>query len=356
MKFQRRVEAGWITRLCYIGSLGRPALKIVSRRGVEWLECLHLARAPWVLHAFSTRRGGVSKPPAEGLNLGRIRSDRRANVEANRRLFFEQIGAGSFYHAALRQVHSSKIYEAVRVFSGEVEYRPAGYPETSGGSNLGDQDSARASGGESRIPRHDDLPAGDALLTDQPGILLSVRAADCMPVLIVDPQHRAVAAIHAGWRGAWERILEKAVAEMRCVFGSRPADLLAAVGPSIHACCYEVGEEVVSAYCSRFVRGEKFFRSFHHPPVDLLRRYPALSVSSQPPAETFRAVPAARLDLISVARDQFRSAGLRPANIQVAKFCTGCQRDLFFYHRKEGGATGRMMAVIAVRPERDCRD
>jgi YfiH family protein len=201
---------------------GQRSFRFVTGGGLEWSECSRFARLPWLLHAFSTRRGGVSKSPAASLNLGFVDTDRRANVERNRFLFFKQVGAQHYSLAWLRQIHSAAGYQVGRTSGGKLEYRPSGYTAPS--------------------VSNPQVPAGDALMTDQPGVLLSVRCADCLPVLLVDPRCRAVAAVHAGWRGALQRVVEKTVGVMRSVFGSDPRRILAALGPSIRACCYSVGE------------------------------------------------------------------------------------------------------------------
>ncbi|HLY63523.1 MAG TPA: peptidoglycan editing factor PgeF [Terriglobia bacterium] len=301
---------------------------------MKHIEAARLARQAWVLHAFSTRVKGISRAPAAGLNLGHIESDKPKHVERNRQRFFRSLGATQFSLAEIHQVHSTLIYEVVRGKRGKLEYRPSGYPAPKG----------------SQSPS----PAGDALLTRESGVLLSVRAADCMPVLLADPKRRAVAAIHAGWRGALAGVVEKTVGEMVRIFGSRPADLLAAVGPSIRACCYQVGDEVVNAFCGRYPNGEDFFLPAPQDKVqdEISRRYPLLFLSKQPPGRGPDSVPSLHLDLPAVARYQLRRAGLANSKIQVVDFCTACRTDLFFSHRKEGGRTGRMMAVIGIRCEK----
>jgi YfiH family protein len=332
--FQRVTLKKRFTTPCYIGGLKNPqSFKLISNAGLEWLECRRLARVPWLLHAFSTRRGGFSKPPAAGLNLGFVETDRRALVERNRLQFFKAIGAERFAPAGLRQIHSAAVYRVERSADRGLLYRPCGLD---------------ASSPAGRTP-----PAADALLTDQPGVLLGVRIADCLPVILVDPRRRAIAAVHAGWRGALQRVIEKAVGGMRQEFGSDPGRMAAILGPSIRACCYAVGQEVLEAFSGRFVDGERFFRP---PPPDdpsqsLSARYPMLFLSPHPPGHEPNPAAAAHLDLVAVAQDQLRRAGLRPANIFVAPFCTACRTDLFFSHRKEGAGTGRAMAAIGIRPE-----
>jgi YfiH family protein len=186
-------------------------------------------------------------------------------------------------------------------------------------------------------------------MTAAPGILLSIRIADCLPLLLVDPQRRVVAAVHAGWRGALARIIEKAVGDMRRGFGSDPQELTAALGPSIRACCFEVGEEVVEAFHGTFADADGFFQPLANRPEAATDRHAILFLSAYPPGHAPEHVPAARLDLTAVARHQLSSAGVKRANILVADYCTACRTDLFFSHRREGGSTGRQAAVIGIR-------
>jgi YfiH family protein len=303
---------------------------MISGQGLQWLECTPLSRQAWIRHAFSTRLGGTSRPPAEGLNLGFIETDTRARVSKNRQQFFRELGADELFLAELRQIHSATIFQVVRGAHGKLEYRPSGYPLPGAGQNK--------------------LPQGDALITQEPGVALSVRSADCMPVLLADPRWRAVGAIHAGWRGALAGIIEITVGEMVRVFGSRPRDLVAAIGPSIRACCYQVGDEVVNAFSGRYLKGEDYFRAAPHARVEeeIARRYPLLFLTKLPPGHGPDAVPTMHLDLVAVAKDQLTRAGVNFSKIHVADFCTACQTNLFFSHRKEGSGTGRMMAVIGI--------
>lgn len=315
-------------------ALRSQAFTFVSRRGLSWLECSRLSKLPWLVHAFSTRRGGAGKGPAAGLDLGLVPPDESAaaaSLRENRRRFFERLGTRDFSLAEVRQVHSAVIYQVAFGSSGKLVYYPSGLPLPLPG-------------------RH--RPKGDALLTAEPGLLLCARSADCLQILLVDTRHRAVAAVHAGWRGALARVVEKTVQEVRRLFGSQPRDLVAAIGPSIRACCYEVGEEVLDAFCGGFPNGEKFFRK---PERKDFARAGTLAdrasfLANHSPAHSPPRQSTAHLDLVAVARDQLRSAGMPPSNIEAAPFCTACRTDLFFSHRKEGSRTGRMMAVIGIRP------
>ena len=303
---------------------------MVSRDGLAWLESVRLSKLPWLVHAFSTRRGGASRVPSTGLNLGFTEWEGREQVEQNRRRFLRQIGAQDFSLASVRQVHSSHAFVVAAGGTGQIEYQLCGVPSA-----------------EQAAPS---APAGDALMTAETGLLLAVRTADCLPVLLVDPKQRVVATVHAGWRGALARIIEKAVGDMRLAFGSDPQQLLAVLGPSIRACCYEVGEEVVEAFHGRFASAEPFFRTLPHRPEAATDRHSILFLSAHPPGHAPEQVPAAHLDLVAVAQHQLTSAGVASSQISVADYCTACRTDLFFSHRKEGGHTGRQMAAIGIRP------
>jgi YfiH family protein len=161
------------------------------------------------------------------------------------------------------------------------------------------------------------LGEADCLISASPGAYLSIRTADCIPVLIVDQRLRAVAAIHAGWRGSAAAISAKAVNAMQQEFGSRPEDLIAAIGPGICGACYEVGPEVASQFAPWFPE-----RS------DLDRRGP--------------------LDLTEANRRQLLKAGLRPSSVFSGAPCT-CHSDEFHSWRRERERTGRMVSAIAIR-------
>jgi YfiH family protein len=161
------------------------------------------------------------------------------------------------------------------------------------------------------------LGEGDALIENTPGTLVAVKTADCIPVLIVDPAHRAVAAVHAGWRGTASKIVVGAIEEMRRKFSSRPQDLHAAIGPGIGKCCYEVGPDVALQ-----------FREYE----------PTLSDLTHP----------VHVDLAEINRQQIAGGGLPPAQIYIAGICTMCERD-FHSFRRDKQYAGRMLSVVGVR-------
>ncbi len=162
-------------------------------------------------------------------------------------------------------------------------------------------------------------PAGDALLTSAAGLLLGIRTADCFPILMADPRHRAVAAVHASWRGSALRVAAKAVQALAAHFSSRPDELWAAMGPGICGCCYRVGPEVARQFAGWL---------------------PALAGASGPTL----------LDLAEVNRRQLVEAGLAPERILLGAPCTHCTPEGFYSYRREPSNPGRMLSVIGVRP------
>jgi len=276
-------------------------------RGMRILQVPALAKLPWLVHGFSTRPGGASDLGGQKvLNLGFAEWDSREKVLENRRRFQSALGANDFTLVALQQFHS----DVVRLF-----------------------DSAPA-----------DACRGDASVTNCVGLLLGVQTADCVPILLVDPRRRAIAAVHAGWRGTLQRIVTKVIGKMQMQFGTEPADLLAAIGPAIGGCCYEVGTEIAVEFKSQFSAASDWFdelRTGDEPnPLQWLNRMPP---GHQPAARNVL------LDLKKATRAQLMDAGLRSENIFVSDLCTACRRQLFFSYRKEGAPSGRLLSVIGIR-------
>jgi YfiH family protein len=245
------------------------------------------------------------------LNLGFTPADDRETVERNRRLLAQAItGNVDTPLVTARQIHSDIV---VRV----------------------DDPDARRSA----------PPEADGLLTRQPGFLLAIQTADCIPVLVADRKRRAVGAFHAGWRGTVKRIVESGVERMRVEFGSSPEDMVAAIGPGIGHCCYAVGDEVLSAFEAQFSYFEQIF----------VRAGSADAMQAASPDSAFvSAVPPStgsgvHLNLVEANRRQLLAAGLQPDAIQIVGGCTSCQPDRFFSHRASHGDAGRMMAVIGIR-------
>ena len=184
-------------------------------------------------------------------------------------------------------------------------------------------------------------------MTAEPGLLLGIQTADCIPVLVADRKRHAVAAFHAGWRGTVKRIVESGVGRMRLEFGSKPEDLVAAIGPGVGACCYAVGEEVLSSFESQFSYARELFREVYD--ADPVRtKYPMLFLTQRAPGHS-PIGPSLHLDLVEANRRQLIDAGLKASAIRVVGGCTNCQPELFFSHRASQGHAGRMLSVIGVR-------
>ncbi len=233
----------------------------IDARGVlrfePWVE------RSWLVHGFSTRatgdfRSSSAKQSAERLGL-----------------------AGG--PATLRQVHSDRVMQA------------------DGAIGIGE-------------PR----PQGDALLSSTPGETIGVRVADCLPLLLIDPERRAVAAVHAGWRGTAARIATRAVERLRLAYGCPPARLEAVIGPCISRARYEVGEEVAARFDVRAVA-----------------RLPG---RSRP-----------HLDLALANRLQLEEAGMTPQNIHGGEHCSFADAERFHSHRRDDDEAGRMIAFVGLR-------
>ncbi len=238
-------------------------------------------------NGFSTRLGGVSDFPKDSLNLAGFNEDSVDNIYENRRRFLSLFDR-EYRLATVWQVHGDTIAIV-----------------------------------ESPDFQSDSDDNADGLISRLDGVLLAAKTADCVPVLIGDPQTKCFAAVHAGWRGTVQSIVKKAIAKMTEKFGTLPSDLVAAIGPAAGKCNYEIGNDVIAAFADNFASSEKYFTE--------TREGHAL------------------VDLHTVNRDQLIDAGVGQENIYTAPFCTMERPDLFFSYRLEKqkfGKTGRLMSVI----------
>ena len=158
---------------------------------------------------------------------------------------------------------------------------------------------------------------GDALITDCPGVLLGIRTADCLPILMVDTAHRAVAAVHAGWRGTVQEIGLVTIRALQAQFGTRPEDIIVAIGHGIGPCCYKVGFEVARQFAQYFPE--------------------CANLSGSP-----------SIDLVETNIRQFVAAGMPIENISASRICTRCTPEMDSY-RRDGDRAGRMTAAIGIR-------
>ena len=265
-------------------------------------------RWAWLRHGFSTRKGGVSIAYGRtgDLNLGWTKEDDSSLVAENRRRFLESVSRNAHADEAgwklvtLRQIHSGLVHAV----------------------------GAEALDGSLETAEGKAVLEGDGIMTNVPGVMAAVGTADCVPILLVDTRQRAVAALHAGWRGTMEGIAEAGVAKMRSEYGSHVEDLAAAVGPSIGACCYAVGEEVREAFTARYKYAGELFRHVGQ---------------------------AMHVDLWEANQRQLQGAGLKDARITVVGECTACALDergarKYFSHRADRGVAGRMLSAVGVAP------
>jgi polyphenol oxidase len=244
---------------------------------------------PEIIHAVTTRHGGVSTGKYASLNLTTGTGDEPAAVQENLRRACAALGLRREDLVSPNQRHTANVQRVGRAERGQVF---TGY---------------------------------DILITDEPGVPLLLRYADCTPVLVCDRKHHAFAVVHSGWRGTVQRAAAAAVHALTATYGSRADELIAAVGPSIGPCCYEVGDDVVDAVTAAYggAIGE----------VDGLL----------PRAATGRH----HFDLWAANRRCLVEAGVR--TVEVAGLCTACHVDEFYSYRAEKGKTGHFGAVMALR-------
>ena len=227
-----------------------------------------------LVHGTSTRAGGISTGSFSSLNLGRNTDDDPANQFKNESIFLSALGVSNMPLALLNQVHGDTVIH---------------------------------------VTQPGIIPNADALVTNTPNLLLVIQTADCVPLLFYDPVQKAVGAAHAGWRGTKLNIAGKTVQFMINHFHSDPSNILAFIGPSIGPCCFEVGDEVLTEFDSKYHTSKN------------------------------------TINLWQVNKDQLLDAGLSSDNIEVSHLCTVCHQSYFFSHRGSGGNTGRMWSVVGVK-------
>ena len=178
----------------------------------------------------------------------------------------------------------------------------------------------------------EELEGVDALITDVPGVAISVRTADCIPVLLYDPVHRAVAAVHDGWRGTVLRLSQKVIAEMHCRYGTNPADLKAVIGPGIGPESFQVGQEVVDAFASAGFPMEQILKDCG----------PKAPTADNPMNGGLH------IDLWKANQWLLEEVGVQASNIQVTGICTYINNDRFYSARREGIKCGRIINCIKI--------
>ena len=261
-----------------------------EQTGLVWFTADVLNEIP---HGFSTRKGGVSPAPWDSLNLRPGQGDGPAKLRENYRRFFAALDLDETRAVLSQQTHTANIRTVTAEDAGKGLLRPRDYTDV------------------------------DALITNVPGLPLTVFSADCGTVLLYDPVHQAIGAVHAGWRGCAAGIVEKTVREMVRLLGARPERILAALGPCIGKCCFETDSDVPEAM-----------------------RASALGAEAEPYLE--RRGAKYHVDLAGLNRQWLLHAGVTPEHIDVCGHCTACRPDLFWSHRKMGNARGAQVAMICL--------
>ena len=249
------------------------------------------------VRAFSsTRHGGFSKGHYAAFNINHYCGDSEEDISKNSTLLCELLGIDEAHLVMPHQVHQTEVVSINEAF-------------------------LRLSADDQKAR----LEGVDALMTDRTGVCIGVSTADCIPILLYDKVHRASCAIHAGWRGTVKRIVEEAVAKMVSVYGSRPADLLAQIGPGIHLESFEVGDEVYEVFAN-----EGFLME------TISRRYPVANGTGEK----------WHIDLPACNRQQLLAAGVPSSQINVSPIDTYEQYDTYFSARRLGINSGRIFTGI----------
>ncbi len=244
-----------------------------------------------VRHGFTTRLGGISKGPFAALNLSWKRNDGSVETVENYRLACAALGMDIGNIVFSNDEHGRNILRADASFKG------------------------RGMGGENPCPK------ADGLTTNEKNVVLSTMHADCLAIFILDIKNRAAALCHSGWRGTALKVGAAALEKMGLEYGTKPSDCIAAVGPGIASCCFEVDAPVA----------EKFTEA-----------YPGLDCIKQISADKYT------VDLFQCSAAQLIEAGVPPENITISNLCTSCGKDLFYSYRREKGKTGAMASFLEI--------
>ncbi len=262
----------------------------LQHNGVTVLAAEVFQAAGGVAHGFSTRLGGVSEGIFASLNLGFNRGDNPDHVRENYGRFCAAIGADASRIVVTGQVHKTDIRTATAELIKPDICAPTEYE-------------------------------CDGLITDQPGLVLTVFTADCIPVLLYDPVRRVIAAVHAGWRGTAQDIAGKAVQKMQQDYGCHTENILAAIGPGISQCCFETHSDVPEAMTASL-------GNLAHPHIIDL------------PKGKFR------VDLKGINASLLKRSGLSSSHIEISPDCTACLHETYWSHRVTQGHRGSQAAMI----------
>lgn len=270
-------------------------MKVNQYKQIEYLTFPLLEKSGMVRHLFSTRIGGVSEGIYASMNLSYSRGDKKEAVDENFRRIAEIFDTTPDKIVCSRQTHTTNVRFVTKEDCGK---------------------------GVVEQPDYDDV---DGLITNEPGILLCTSYADCVPLYFVDPKNRAIGLGHSGWRGTVNRMGEAMLKAMNDSFGTKPEDVLAAIGPSICQECYEVGEEVADAF--KLV----FPEEWEH-----------LLINGKAEGKY-------QLNLWEANRRILLNAGVLENHLAVTDLCTCCNSAYLFSHRASQGKRGNLAAFMELR-------
>lgn len=236
-----------------------------------------------IISVVSTRIGGVSLKPYHELNMGYHVGDDPQKVTENRKIFCNTIGIKLDSLVLAQQVHGDNIMVVDERYAGCGAY---------------DFESG--------------LPNTDAIITNSNSIAIGILTADCVPVMLFDPNRKVIGVAHAGWKGSLLKIAANTVLKMKEIYGTEPSDCLASLGPFICKCCYEVSDSII----------KQFENIFDYKPKNKENK----------------------LDLLQIIKIQLTKIGVR--DISSMELCTACNLNLFYSHRAENGLTGRMISLL----------
>ncbi|MBN2659527.1 MAG: peptidoglycan editing factor PgeF [Spirochaetales bacterium] len=239
------------------------------------------------------RKGGVSRQPFGSFNLALHCGDDDDAVLENRNRLCEALKIDISSYTCAEQIHSS---EAKAVGTRDM--------------------------GSGAISYGTSIRGTDALMTDRRGILMNIHIADCVPLIIYDPENHAGALVHAGWKGTASRVAQKTVLQMKETYGSRPESMIAALGPSIGSCCFEIGDDTA----------DKLQSGFPYEKNIIIKKE----------GSTYA-------DLWIANGEQLLRAGLKKENIESARICTSCHTEEFYSYRADRGKTGRFSAYLLLK-------
>lgn len=268
---------------------------VVDQEGVTFLQYPLLEETGIVTHGFSTRLGGVSEGIFASMNLSFHRGDDREKVEENYRRMAKALDVSYDSFTGSDQTHTTQVRQVTMEDQGKG------------------------------ISRELDYHNVDGLITDVPGITLTTFYADCVPLYFVDPVHKAIGLSHSGWRGTVGKMGRCTIEAMTKAYGTNPADVIAAVGPSICQACYEVSEDVIL----------EFQKSYHEKNWEDLY-YKKNNGKYQ-------------LNLWKANELVFLEAGILPEHMAVTNVCTCCNSEVLFSHRASHGKRGNLAAFLALK-------